>query len=138
MNIEIKARWIAALRSGQYKQGQGNLHPTPKCFCALGVLCDLYAKEHGMEWAPRLIHHSIVDDRKTEVFALTHTLPNNEVIYSVDVPREPITEWAGLQSNPYLDVVSPSGVMGGYFMSEINDRLEFSFDAIADIIEAQL
>lgn len=41
---EIAARyrkWIAALRSGKYKQGRGELRPEKDKFCCLGVLVDL-------------------------------------------------------------------------------------------------
>jgi hypothetical protein len=49
MNSQIKEKWIAALRSNEYKQAQGYLH-TNEGFCCLGVLCDLYAEEKNMEW----------------------------------------------------------------------------------------
>lgn len=41
MNKEIKDRWIAALRSGDYKQGKDQLRNFDNRFCCLGVLCDL-------------------------------------------------------------------------------------------------
>jgi hypothetical protein len=43
MNPEVKARWVAALRSGKYAQGVSYLRSQhgPR-FCCLGVLCDLY------------------------------------------------------------------------------------------------
>ena len=40
MNKEIKAEWVKALRSGEYKQGGGALHRGDH-FCCLGVLCDI-------------------------------------------------------------------------------------------------
>lgn len=45
MNPEIKAKWVAALRSGDYEQGRGYLHRGG--FCCLGVACDLFIKETG-------------------------------------------------------------------------------------------
>ena len=36
---ELKARWIAALRSGEYTQGRCALNPAPGYYCCLGVLC---------------------------------------------------------------------------------------------------
>lgn len=42
MNADLKAKWIAALRSGDYRQVQGYLH-NEGGFCCLGVLCDLAA-----------------------------------------------------------------------------------------------
>ena len=40
MNADVKQKWVAALRSGQYKQGRGRLRQEDK-YCCLGVLCDL-------------------------------------------------------------------------------------------------
>ena len=36
----IKTKWVAALRSGKYKQDTGRLR-TADGFCCLGVLCDI-------------------------------------------------------------------------------------------------
>jgi hypothetical protein len=41
MNVELKAKWVEALRSGSYKQGKGRLRTTDNTFCCLGVLCDI-------------------------------------------------------------------------------------------------
>lgn len=48
MNQEIKAKWVAALRGGKYKQGEGCLNDGNGGFCCLGVLCDV----QGVEWVP--------------------------------------------------------------------------------------
>lgn len=40
MNKTLADRWVTALRSGAYKQGQGYLNNDGK-FCCLGVLCDV-------------------------------------------------------------------------------------------------
>lgn len=53
MNPEIKAKWVAALRSGQYKQTTGGMHKMVNgdCyFCAVGVLEDLCAEAHEKGW----------------------------------------------------------------------------------------
>jgi len=51
MNPEIKAKWVAALRSGEYRQtDRGVLNDGEGGWCCLGVLCDLYAKDVGDEW----------------------------------------------------------------------------------------
>lgn len=56
MNPRIKALWIAALRSGKYRQTKGELR-TGDRFCCLGVLCNLHALEHpaiaAKETSPR-------------------------------------------------------------------------------------
>lgn len=36
---------VEALRSGQYKQGAGRLHPTDDTYCCLGVMCDISGVE---------------------------------------------------------------------------------------------
>lgn len=41
MNSGLKAKWIEALRSGEYKQGYGALRDDDDTFCCLGVLCDV-------------------------------------------------------------------------------------------------
>jgi len=43
MNPELKAKWIAALRSGDYRQGRGMLKSVYRedTYCCLGVLCDV-------------------------------------------------------------------------------------------------
>jgi|SRR6516162_4963994 hypothetical protein len=42
MNSEIKNKWIKALRSGEYKQGEGVLHnQISNTYCCLGVLCQI-------------------------------------------------------------------------------------------------
>jgi hypothetical protein len=47
---ELKAKWVAALRSGEYKQGNGRLkryyfRTEEPAFCCLGVLCDVVKPE---------------------------------------------------------------------------------------------
>jgi len=47
MDVQLKAKWIAALRSGEFKQAQGELHDARNdSYCCLGVLC----KVVGAEW----------------------------------------------------------------------------------------
>lgn len=38
MNPELKAKWVAALRSGKFQQGRGQLRKGDE-YCCLGVLC---------------------------------------------------------------------------------------------------
>lgn len=45
MNPQVKRDWIAALRSGDYKQGRHVLRRGSQ-FCCLGVLCNLHAQAH--------------------------------------------------------------------------------------------
>lgn len=54
MNEAVKTKWVDALRSGEYKQGKGQLQTKSGNFCCLGVLCDLAVQE-GVLDAPELI-----------------------------------------------------------------------------------
>lgn len=44
MKKEIMEKWVAALRSGEYKQGKYSLHSEGK-FCCLGVLCEVALRD---------------------------------------------------------------------------------------------
>lgn len=45
MRKEIAMKWVAALRSGDYKQTTSQLR-NAEGFCCLGVLCNIHAQEH--------------------------------------------------------------------------------------------
>lgn len=46
MDKQIAVQWVAALRSGDYKQGRRQLRNGANEFCCLGVLCNLHAQAH--------------------------------------------------------------------------------------------
>lgn len=76
MNADIKAKWVAALRSGEYKQGHEHLR-VDDSYCCLGVLCDLYAITHGVPFGDNLRAGGGNDE----------------------LPAEEVCEWAGLKDN---------------------------------------
>lgn len=41
MDKDLKARWVAALRSGEYTQGRARLRSAVNTYCCLGVLCEV-------------------------------------------------------------------------------------------------
>lgn len=49
MDPELKAKWVKALRSGEYRQGRGTLRDTEGRYCCLGVFCVVA----GIELDPR-------------------------------------------------------------------------------------
>jgi hypothetical protein len=54
MTTELKDRFLVALRSGDYARGEGNFKMfatpgQPPCWCAFGVLLDVWGKG---EWQP--------------------------------------------------------------------------------------
>lgn len=56
MNLEIKTKWLEALRSGKYKQGDRYLRRRTsekgEGFCCLGVLCDIMQPEGWRDHSP--------------------------------------------------------------------------------------
>lgn len=119
MNPEVKKKWLEALRSGEYKQGKDQLKQEQNgdcSYCCLGVLCDLFAKETGTSW-------------------------DNQILkYDAMMPTEPVRNWAGVSSNDEFTVdVDDNEVNEGYARLDVlNDRHNYTFAQIADLIEKQL
>ena len=108
MNPEIRARWTAALRSGDYKRSSGVLRAANDRFCCLGVLCDLAEKA------------GVVSGTQAGPFAQWRY--DDESAY---LPRS-IQAWAGLtRQNPQVED-------GG--LANLNDD-GWSFAQIADAID---
>lgn len=132
MKLEIRDRWVAALRSGDYPQTTGALQRTRPAtidsdvahpgFCCLGVLCELAveagvikrADDRGLELLGQAGYLSA--DRDGKVYPETALLPKE------------VVEWAG------LDGIYGFGRNSGTGLTELNDN-GVSFAAIADIIE---
>ena len=112
MNKEIKEKWIAALKSGEYEQGKNYLRTSDNKFCCLGVLEDIHLKELGKEWET-----------------------NSEGGYHIDGNTAYLTKetqkWAGLErDNPYPKECNRS-------LAVLNDEGQ-TFEEIADFIEKGL
>ena len=114
MNPEIKQCWIEALNSDEYKQTKGCLRDSTG-YCCLGVLTDLYAKEHNQEWT--------LNDDGDYTFDGRNWTPSSEV-----------REWAGIQ-NSWGPLKEP--VNGIICLAGLNDD-GYSFKQIAQVIEEQL
>jgi hypothetical protein len=116
MNESIKAQWVAALRSGEYEQGQAYLQKDGK-FCCLGVLCDLAVKAGVIT-----VTGGDVTAAEYGPDAETLTLPDK------------VMDWAGTgDSNPEVLYY------GGRYdtLASLNDN-DVPFGTIADLIEDQL
>ena len=115
MNLEIKAKWVAALRSGEYTQGYGRLRDSDNKFCCLGVLCNLHAQAH-----PEI--------------AAKQTDPGR-YMGELGIPHDSVFIWAGMGVNKVdrtveIDIYKSS-------IAQHNDAGR-TFAEIADAIEAQL
>lgn len=115
----VKAKWLAALRSGHYKQTQHSLREEDS-FCCLGVLCNLHAEAHP-------------------AIAKTQTDPYTYMGQDYAPPEE-VLEWAFGKSFKKWDgddlVSLPTPVDDKHTLAEMNDN-GFTFSQIADVIEEQ-
>lgn len=125
MNPDIKERWIAALRSGEYEQGTATLRGTDGKYCCLGVLCELAVADGVVGRATR--------DTFGYFYRSTADPADSQKSY---LPLA-VQQWAGLDSSsPRIPNVPH--FMGEPDLASLNDSGSFSFHAIADIIEKKL
>lgn len=124
MNPEIKSKWVAALRSGEYQQTEERLCDGEGGFCCLGVLSDLHMKATGNgEWSEDYFRHPGY---------------RADGIFKEDVPPRAVLDWAGMGSeNPMMKLVDAEGEEYRDTIAELNDSGR-TFAEIADLIEAQL
>jgi hypothetical protein len=124
-NIDVITRWVAALRSGEYKQGKGTLRPAENKYCCWGVLCDLHRQ---------IVQPSL--GRWERLSTVAHCF-----VYLGDyvMPSPIVLEWAGLNAIPLIPdnlmPMMPKGVVAKPLFDSLNDA-GFDFLTIADIIEA--
>lgn len=113
----IKA-WIKALRGKEYNRCENLLH-TGNCFCALGVLLDVFIKNNETPFTWQRIAGSFSD---------TYVFTDGKGIYTTDVIFDEILEEMGLRnlSLHYFRTVS-----------HLNDN-HFLFDKIANYVEERI
>ena len=110
-------KWVAALRSGAYRQTQGELNDE-KGFCCLGVACDLYEKETGEK-----LRRADFDGTKSCFY------------FGTDLDsHEQVRAWLGLQegNGGFNEVIDGTCSLVG-----LNDNLGFTFEQLADVIESE-
>jgi len=133
---EVKKKWLRALRSGAYVQGDSFLAYRNKSgkdnFCCLGVLCDIYANNHdGVYWEPsKIISTSFGDNSKK------HKNVKPLMIFDEDLALpQKVMVWAGIYSSDgEYDFKLENGETIMRSLAEANDE-GVSFKKIADIIE---
>lgn len=140
---EVKAKWIAALTSGEYKQGRNWLRTSEDGFCCLGVLCDLYAKEHPgfAEWGrPSMgrVEFKTVDNYRGLNYSGQYA-PGAVLEWAHVEPIDPADREASFDTvnNAELWVISGGQSVKMSFPG-MNDQLEMSFAAIAEVIKEKL
>ena len=114
MNAEIKKQWVTALRSDKYEQGRGFLRKID-CFCAQGVLCDLYAQANNIDWKMKF-----GTSGRYSIVGMWDLIPNE------------VEKWAGLQEITNRMAKLQDKVV------QMNDFHGYSFYEIADYIEQNL
>ena len=128
MNQQIKQKWVDALNSGEYEQQRlGQLH-NPDGWCCLGVLCDIYAQEKGIDWE---------DYDYSESNSPAYILGSSEFLPPV------VAEWAEFE--PHESNGENRDVMilfndVPHYLSTLNDSLKYGLDfkGIANLIRKQL
>lgn len=124
MKEKVMKKWVRALRSGKYKQGEGCLKQTSKkktYHCCLGVLCELYNSD-------------MKKNKKKRLNETKHTGGMFKFDNNAECLPKVVVKWAGLETN------------AGHFSGEstknspydslvmMND-LGVKFKTIADAIE---
>jgi hypothetical protein len=128
MNPEVKAKWLEALRSGEYKQTRHTLRSCTDGFCCLGVLSDIYRKEVGGSW--QLGH-----DGDDTVYSIVNK--NQDDCATVELP-DCIKHWAEVDAcNPQVHLKKEDDSFGFVSLATLNDEGK-TFNEIADLIEKQL
>jgi hypothetical protein len=146
MNPTIKQKWVDALRSGKYEQGQWKLTRIDdytdimgegkEKFCVLGVLCDIALREGvniglgyerdydaNAEWTEYRVYESQWDEEYN----------GYQTLESGNLPEE-VLQWAGLpEGNPV--VVYDEAIAT---LSQLNDVLDLPFSTLATLIDDQL
>jgi hypothetical protein len=129
MNQEIKALWVEALRSGEYRQGQEYLgyknHRGEMEYCCLGVLCEI-ATEKG------------VTNREKRFDGNHYGLLLAGEKGSVAMLPEEVAQWAGITNaagDADIEGFLPEFLGGNPTLWRLNDSGHYDFNAIADIIE---
>jgi len=123
MNPQVKEKWVSALRSGEYQQGAFCLR-SDQGFCCLGVLCDIYLKEHNQEWISSSDGHYYLLSEDENYFG-----PESEIL------TQEVAEWAELNDKSPLVKIGVDAIQER--LTVLNDQ-GYSFSEIADFIQNSL
>jgi hypothetical protein len=119
MNPAIRARWTAALRSGEYRQGHCRLRDEDGAFCCMGVLCDLAARDGIVTPVLQADYGWYAYDSSADF------LPSS------------VQEWAGLTDDSPRVMADDGEEFLERTLAELNDDLCWTFAQIADAIDGK-
>jgi hypothetical protein len=126
MKKEIAKKWVKALRSGKYKQGQSWLKQYDKKgqehHCCLGVLCELYNDEMKKKHKKSLNSKTLEDWNVTRI----SFNKNDQGLPSL------VKKWAGMKDS--LGYFIDSNDKMGQCLADMND-IGRKFKTIANTIE---
>lgn len=108
ITVEEALIWTASLRSGKYKQGKYYLESGNNEFCCLGVACKVFIPEDKIN--------------KNNKGVIKGAYPS-----CTNQPHAPL--WLMNINHDFFHKTSE------YLLSTFNDRFDYSFDEIADLIE---
>jgi len=126
MNKNAQA-WVAALRSGEYKQGRTCLAPTLDTYCCLGVACELAVKAgactsmNARDTCGKVYYSIRSSDKSTAHYV------NPE--HYTNLPKS-VIDWLGIRVLKNDFDFSPEEEL-----TALNDTERKTFAEIADIIE---
>ncbi len=76
LSVEVKRKWVEALRSGKFKQGKGQLYITKdNSYCCLGVFCKINDLPYKY---PQLTKYGISTDIQNDLFDLNDNRSNDK------------------------------------------------------------
>jgi len=136
MKADIRRRWTAALRSGEYAQGSGQLlfeqaDSGARQYCCLGVLCDLAARD-GVVEGP--VPHEDLGGGVQMAFVGASRWDGSPGVELADVVLpHAVADWAGIEgADPWIVVGTDPAERER--LSSLNDE-GADFLEIADIID---
>lgn len=127
MDKNVKAKWVAALRSGNYTQGKNRLTTITTGGdrdCCLGVLCKVAVKE------------GVIDPPREMPYGGSEGGVQGERWFdgAGAVPPVSVDQWAGINTSaPRVRYLGERRAL-----STLNDTVGLSFAEIADLIEKYL
>lgn len=148
VNIPAMRRWVAALRSGEFRQGAGTLVFTParhlnrpREYCCLGVAATIFAEECGIT-----VGH---DDSYDGGWSRFLWVEDGAEEKAADHLPMPVVDLLGIPTNlrdedvnsRQADIILPidfrthNGMSDRTTMSNLNDAHGWSFARIADALE---